>query len=517
MIKGTGDGVHAVFATADQAVAAAIAAQRAIVAEPWGSVGPLRVRMGLHTGVAEERGGDYYGPVLNRAARLMGVAHGGQVLCSQTTADLVRDSSAPPGASDRARAAQPPRPRSARGRVPGRAPGAPAPSFPRLPTVVAGRGEPATSAHVVRRARRGSPGDPGPARRHAVGHTHRRRWGRQDPARDRDREPHGAPVPRRAWLCELASVRDAESVASALLETFGLEPRQGSSIDDTLWQFLAAKDLLVVLDNCEHLLRPVAALVGTIVRACPGVRVLATSREGLGLPGERILAVAFAGPPRRERRHRRDRGERCGAALRRAGAGGAGRLRGRRGQRRGGRGGVPTTRRCPARDRACRGTGRDAHADRARPTPRPALPSAHGQRARRVERHQTLRAAIDWSYDLLDEPERRVLDRLSVFAGSFSLDAAEAVTSGGVVDRVDVFELLAGLVARSLVQADDGRQRDAVPAAGDRPAVRAGASGRCRRDRVGSCRARALVRRVRRGSARYLPRGARLGARSAAE
>ena len=107
MIKGTGDGVHAVFATADQAVAAAIAAQRALAAEQWGSVGPLRVRMGLHTGVAEERGGDYYGPVLNRAARLMGVAHGGQVLCSQATADLVRDSSAPQVRSDRARAAQP--------------------------------------------------------------------------------------------------------------------------------------------------------------------------------------------------------------------------------------------------------------------------------------------------------------------------------------------------------------------------------------------------------------------------
>src|SRR4029453_14626655 len=71
-----------------------------------------------------------------------------------------------------------------------------------------------------------------------------------------------------------------------------------------------------------------------------------------------------------------------------------------------------------------------------------------------AERHQTLRAAIDWSYELLDEPERGGLDRLSVFAGGFSLDAAEAVTSGGVVDRGDVFELLAGLVARSLVQAD---------------------------------------------------------------
>ena len=95
VIKGTGDGIYAVFPTADDAVAAAIAGQGAIAAEDWGPDGPLRVRMGLHTGVAEERGGDYFGPVLNRAARLMGLAHGGQVLCSQITADLVRDSVAP--------------------------------------------------------------------------------------------------------------------------------------------------------------------------------------------------------------------------------------------------------------------------------------------------------------------------------------------------------------------------------------------------------------------------------------
>jgi class 3 adenylate cyclase len=91
VVKGTGDGLHAVFSTASTAVAAAVAAQRALEAEPWGSIGALRARIGLHTGVAEQRGGDYFGPVLNQAARLTSIGHGGQILVSRATVELVRD------------------------------------------------------------------------------------------------------------------------------------------------------------------------------------------------------------------------------------------------------------------------------------------------------------------------------------------------------------------------------------------------------------------------------------------
>ena len=258
-----------------------------------------------------------------------------------------------------------------------------------------------------------------------------------------------------AWLCELASVRDADSVPSAVLETFGVEPRQGSSIDDTLAQFLAAKDLLVVLDNCEHLLRPVAALVGTIVRECPGVRVLATSREGLGAARRTDPRRGFAwtSPTPLTTPTRSRRATRCGSSS--------------SGHRRCGPASRSTTSNAAAVAEVCRRLDgvplaiELAAARVAMLTPTE-LAERLDQRFRLLtgsergaaERHQTLRAAIDWSYDLLDESEQRVLDRLSVFAGSFSLDAAEAVTSGGVVDRADVFELLAGLVARSLVQAD---------------------------------------------------------------
>jgi class 3 adenylate cyclase len=91
LVKTTGDGVHAAFATARSAIDAALDARLALTREEWGDTGPLQVRMGLHTGASELRDGDYYGTAVNRSARLMSVAHGGQVVCSQATADLVRD------------------------------------------------------------------------------------------------------------------------------------------------------------------------------------------------------------------------------------------------------------------------------------------------------------------------------------------------------------------------------------------------------------------------------------------
>lgn len=96
VFKTTGDGVHAVFSSAPDALEAALEAQRALLRETWGETGPLRVRMALHTGTAEERDGDYYGPSMNRVARLLSVGHGGQVLLSLSTRKLVRDQ-LPPG------------------------------------------------------------------------------------------------------------------------------------------------------------------------------------------------------------------------------------------------------------------------------------------------------------------------------------------------------------------------------------------------------------------------------------
>ena len=235
-----------------------------------------------------------------------------------------------------------------------------------------------------------------------------------------------------------------------------------------------------MLDNCEHLLRSVAALVGTVVRECPGVRVLATSREGLGVPGERILAVGSLDVPEpadgtdeiaaseaAKLFVERAQAVRAGFAVDDDNAAAVAEVCRRLD-------GVPLAielaaarvamltptelaRRLDQRFRLLTGSERGA-----------------------AERHQTLRAAIDWSYELLDEPEQRVLERLSVFAGSFSLDAAEAVTSGGVVDagrRLRAARGPGGALPRARRR---GRQRDAVPTVGDHPAVRAGAPGRRR-------------------------------------
>src|SRR5262249_38078877 len=92
-----------------------------------------------------------------------------------------------------------------------------------------------------------------------------------------------------AWVAELAGVRDADAVTDAVLDVFGIQARRGLSPSEALHEFLRNKELLLVLDNCEHLLRPVSALVAEVVRECAGVRILATSREGLGVAGEHIV------------------------------------------------------------------------------------------------------------------------------------------------------------------------------------------------------------------------------------
>jgi predicted ATPase/tetratricopeptide (TPR) repeat protein len=254
-------------------------------------------------------------------------------------------------------------------------------------------------------------------------------------------------------------VRDPEAAADALVAMFGLQPRSSVSAAAALVEFLASKELLLVLDNCEHLLRAVAGLVDAIARGCPGVRVLATSREGLNVAGERMLGVASLEVP-------------SDAA------------------------GLGTIAQCDAvvlfveRARAVKAsfaldaTNAEAVAQVCRRLDGIALaielaaarvamltPAevaqrldqrfrllASGQRTT-VERHQTLRAAIDWSFELLGETEQVLLARLSVFAGGFSLDAAEVITVRGAVETNDVFELLATLVSRSLVIADtDGAE-----------------------------------------------------------
>jgi predicted ATPase len=261
--------------------------------------------------------------------------------------------------------------------------------------------------------------------------------------------------PDGAWLCELASVRDSAVVADAVAGVFRVTARPGLTVEESLVAYLRDQELLVVLDNCEHVLRPVVALVRAIEAACPRVRVLATSREGLSVRGEQVWPVPSLEVP--DDRFDLDQlgaceavrlfvdraqGVKPGFVIDATNADGVAQVCRRLD-------GVPLAiELAAARITAMNPTELAKRLDR-----RFRLLTGGDRDA--IERHQTLRATIDWSYDLLTEPEQRLLERLSVFAGGCSLEAAEAVCAGDPIDVDEVFELLANLVARHLVVADD--------------------------------------------------------------
>jgi predicted ATPase len=226
-------------------------------------------------------------------------------------------------------------------------------------------------------------------------------------------------------------------------------------LEESLLAYLGEQELLVVLDNCEHMLRPLASVVRAIEGACPRVRVLATSREGLGVRGEQIIAVPSLEVPD-------DTTDLAGMSACEAVRLFVDRAQGMKASF------VVDVRNADAVAQVCRrldGVPLAIELAAARiTTMNPGELSRRLDRRFRlltggdrdaIERHQTLQATIDWSYDLLTEREQRLLDRLSVFAGGCTLDAVEAVCAGDPIDVDHLYELLANLVARSLVVVDD--------------------------------------------------------------
>jgi predicted ATPase len=259
----------------------------------------------------------------------------------------------------------------------------------------------------------------------------------------------------RAWLCELAPVRDVAAVDDAVATVFSVTAPAGLSTSEALVEFLRAKQLLLVLDNCEHLLEAAAALAGVLQRSCERLVILATSREGLGIEGERLVPVPpLAVPDTDADLTAISQAEAVQLFAERAAA-------------------VKpefavTAQNAAAVAAAVRRLDGIALAIELAAARIAAMTPA--ELARRLERsfavlragrrgtlphHQTLRATIDWSYQLLAEPEQRLLARLAVFAGGCTLDAAETVCSGEGIYPDTVFELLARLVARSLVVTEE--------------------------------------------------------------
>jgi predicted ATPase/class 3 adenylate cyclase len=450
VFKTVGDAACAVFADAPDALAAALDAQRRLASEAWPTSIPLKVRMAIHSGAAEGRDRDYFGPPLNRVARLLAAAHGGQTILSQATFALCR--SAPPSASLRDLGlhrlkdlAQPERVYELRH-----------PDFPHefpairslsthpnnlpqeITTFVGRRREQAAIDDLLARTRLVTLA--------GVGGSGKTRLALQVAGDALHRFPDGA------WLVELGALTESTRVVQAIADVLGQKERGGETPEATLVAYLADKRMLVVLDNCEHLLVACALLADTIVRQCPSVTVLATSREPLGIAGEQTFSV----PPLSLPRHGATDSARSIVAFESAQLF-VDRARLARNE-------FELTEECvPALASLCRRLDGiplaiELAAARVRLLSLPEIERRLDQRFRlltggsraAMPRHQTLRALIDWSYELLDASERALLQTLSVFVGGWTLEAAEAVHGG------DVLELHASLCDKNLVVAERG-------------------------------------------------------------
>ncbi len=437
-----GDSVVSVFARPSDALAAALDVQRAFAEEPWGDGRALRVRLALHTGEAQLRGDDRYaGRAIIRCAQLLAVAHGGQTVLSGVTRDLVADrlpdrvSLRDLGSHRLKDLGQPERvwqlchPDLMNDFPPLRSLDAVVNNLPTQLTSFVGRevelaelGRAFEAARLVTLTGAGGCGKTRLAL-HAV-------------AEVAQRHPDGV------WWVELAPVSAAEVVPYVVARTFGLREEAGRPVIDTLSEQLAGLDALVILDNCEHVLEPSARLVEALLRAAPALRVVVTSREPLAVPGELTWRV----PSLDDEAGVRLFVER--AALVRPGFTVGGDDAEVVGQ---------ICRRLDGLPLAI-----ELAAARVRMMPPAGIAAALDDRFRLLTgggrtvlpRQQTLETSVAWSHDLLDDAERALLRRLSVFAGGFTLDAAEIVCADEIVNRYAVLDILSRLVDKCLVQAD---------------------------------------------------------------
>jgi predicted ATPase/class 3 adenylate cyclase len=441
VVKTTGDGFLAVFESADAAAAAALASQVALWSEPWSEIGALRVRMGVHSGTAELRDGDYYGSSLNRAARIMSAAHGGQVVVSQITEQLIRDR-LPPGVEVMDLGEHRLRDLSAPMRVfQLNLSGLPT-EFPPLVSLNPADGNlPVQRSSFVGRTRELERLERLVKERRlltltGVGGVGKTRLALQAASEALSGFPGGA------WLVELAPTGSPEAVPSLAGRALGAVPQAGRSEMDVVCDHLGTTRVMLVLDNCEHVLDAAAELTEAVLDRCPGVVVLATSREPLDVDGEQVVpvrpldhntdAVSLFADRARSADPEFELTEDSRASVEEI----CRRLDG-----------VPL-----AIELAAARVDTMAVADIAgRLEDRFQLLSSG--RRRSVDRHQTLRATLEWSHQLLDPSQQLLLRRLGVFAGGFPTDAIPAVC----VTENDSFvvdDVLGSLVHKSLVQFD---------------------------------------------------------------
>jgi predicted ATPase len=439
LFKHTGDGVCAAFASPRSAADAAVAAQRAL---------ELPVRMGLATGEAEVRGGDYFGAVLNRAARVMAAGHGGQILLADSTAGLLsgvglidlgprrlRDLPNPIGVFQV-------RAEGLRSEFPAlRALDASPGNLRTAPTSFIGRESEVAELQAAVKAHR-------LLTLTGVGGVGKTRLALEVAGRLVDEFPDGV------WFFELAALADPAAVPDAVAAVLGITRQPGKSVRDSVAAALEGRVRLLVFDNCEHLLDAAADLSEAILAQSATVRIVATSREGLGVADEQVWPVSsldltggidsaavnlfFERARSVAPRFSMATPDEAGAVVeicRRLD-------------------GIPLAIELAA-SRMASMTGTEVR-DRLDQRFRLLVGSRRG-----LERHQTLRHAVAWSYDLLDDAEKALLDRCSVFAGGFDLQSACAVAGSDDPDDYVMLDRLDALVRKSLLLADrsSGRTR----------------------------------------------------------
>ncbi len=457
VFKTIGDAFCASFSRAEDAIAAMLDAQRALASENFTAVNGLKIRAAVHTGTADERNNDYFGPTVNRVARLLAIGHGGQVLVSGVAADLVQGT-LPPQATLRDigehRLRDLARPEHVYQLL---APGIEAEfpplrsldalpnNLPRIPTSFVGREAEVAEITALLDAHQlvtliGSGG---------IGKT---RTSLQVAANLLDGSGDGV------WFIELAPLSNGDYVTSTIAQAMGLTlPAEGDPVEN-LARALETKRTLLVFDNCEHLIEATGRVVAALLRRCPNVHVLASSRQALGIAGEQTYRLPSLDVPAQDGTGT--------LAAREAAQCAAIALFTERAQGVDNRFTLTDDNAAIVADICRRLDGIPLAIELA--AARVKILSPRQLRERLDERfrvltggsrdvlprQQTLRALIDWSHDLLDERERTLFRRLGIFVNGFTLEGAVAVGSADDLDELDTFDALASLVDKSLVLAE---------------------------------------------------------------
>jgi predicted ATPase/class 3 adenylate cyclase len=437
VFKTIGDAFCAAFWSVGDAIDAAAHAQRHLGNEDFRAVDGMHVRMAIHAGETDERGGDYFGSAVNRTARLLSAANGGQIVLSAVAAELALPH-LPAGITLRNLGTVPLRGIKEPERVyqavgeglrleskPLRALKTPPNNLPRQNTSFVGRHD--DLARVEALLEEGAA-----VTLVGTGGIGKTRLALEIAASRLNDEPDGV------WFADLSAVGDPSLIAGTILSAVGGEASPGVDPLDDLLAFLERRELLLILDNSEHLVSEAAAIVAKIVARCPRVSVLATSRQPLDITGERLYrlgtlepasAIALFADRARAVNPAFSADEKRAAiediCIRLGGIALAIEL-------------------AAARTRAMSVENLASHLQ---------LRLLTGGRDRRP-RQQTMRALIDWSYDLLSEDEQETLRRTAVFLHGFALEAAADVCGSGVADEWRILELLGSLVDKSLIIAD---------------------------------------------------------------